>query len=197
MGILLYGAYTISTKVKSDIWSHQPKDDKAETNGLTNELKRYEHWNNLLMDRSKAWVCLELVARMIPTDGSVILKTVKHDVQLKKESNSSQSGFSKEWVVTGFASELGIEHLEKHCTSDGINKLFYDVALSTENAVYLPEGGHRDVTVSLAPRSNPSFNRFNSQNAGSSFERIFTLTISQNVTADDEMALSTVEGINN
>ena len=197
MGILLYGGYTISTKVKSDVWSHQPKDDKAETNGLTNELKRYEHWNNLLMDRSKAWVCLELVARMIPTDGSVILKTVKHDVQLKKESKSSQSGFSKEWVVTGFASELGIEHLEKHCTSDGINKLFQDVALSTENAVYLPEGGHRDITVSLAPRFNPSFNKFNSQNAGSSFERVFTLTISQNVTADDEMALSTVEGVNN
>ena len=60
------------------------KDDKAETSGLTNELKRYEHWDNLLMDRSKAWVCLELVARMIPTDGSVILKTVKHDCSTKK-----------------------------------------------------------------------------------------------------------------
>ena len=197
MGIFLYAGYTISTKVKSDVWSHQPADDKAEKNVLTNELKRYQHWNNLLMDRSKAWVCLELVARMIPVDGSVILKTVKHDVQLKKESNSSQSGFSKGWVITGFASELGIEHLEKHCTSDGINKLFLDVALSTENAVYLPEAGHRDITVSLVPRSNPSFNKFNSQNAGNSFERVFTLTISQNVTADDEMALSTVEGVNN
>ena len=92
---------------------------------------------------------------------------------------------------------LGIEHLEKHCTSDGINKLFLDVALSTENAVYLPDTNHRDITVSLAPRSNPSFNRFNSQNAGSSFERVFTLTISQNVTADDEMALFTAEGGNN
>lgn len=197
MGILLYSGYTISTKIKSDVWSHQPSDNKAEKNVLTNALKSYEHWNNLLMDRSKAWVCLELVARMTPADGSVILKTVKHDVQLKKESNSPQSGFSKGWVITGFASERGIEHLEKHCTSDGINKLFLDVALSTENAVYLPDTGHRDITVSLVPRSNPSFNRFNSQNAGSSFERVFTLTISQNVTADDEMALSTVEGVNN
>ena len=125
------------SRVMSGVINHQ--DDKAETKCLTNELKRYEHWNNLLMDRSKAWVCLELVARMIPTDGSVILKTVKHDCSTKKESNSSQSGFSKEWVITGFASELGIEHLEKHCTSDGINKLFLDVALSTENAAYLPE----------------------------------------------------------
>ena len=197
MGTVFYGGYTISTKIKSDVWSHQPSDDKAEKNVLTNALKSYEHWNNLLMDRSKAWVCLELVARMTPTDGSVILKRVKHDVQLKKESNSPQSGFSKGWVITGFASERGIEHLEKHCTSDGINKLFLDVALSTENAVYLPDTGHRDITVSLAPRSNPSFNRFNSQNAGSSFERVFTLTISQNVTADDEMALSTLEGVNN
>lgn len=197
MGILLYGGYNISTKVKSDVWSHQQKDDKAETSGLTNELKRYEHWDNLLMDRSKAWVCLELVARMIPADGSVMLKTVKHTVQTKKDGKNSQSGFTKDWLITGFASELGIEHLEKHCTSDGINKLFQDVALSTENAAYLPSAGHRDITVSLAPRFNPSYNKFNTQNIGNGFERVFTLNISQNVTSDDEMALAAVEGANN
>lgn len=197
MGILLYGGYNISTKVKSDVWSHQQKDDKAETSGLTNELKRYEHWDNLLMDRSKAWVCLELVAHMIPADGSVMLKTVKHTVQTKKDGKNSQSGFTKDWLITGFASELGIEHLEKHCTSDGINKLFQDVALSTENAAYLPSAGHRDITVSLAPRFNPSYNKFNTQNIGNGFERVFTLNISQNVTSDDEMALAAVEGANN
>jgi hypothetical protein len=197
MGILLYGGYNISTKVKSDVWSHQQKDDKAETSGLTNELKRYEHWDNLLMDRSKAWVCLELVAHMIPADGSVMLKTVKHTVQTKKDGKNSQSGFTKDWLITGFASELGIEHLEKHCTSDGINKLFQDVALSTENAAYLPSAGHRDITVSLAPRFNPSYNKFNTQNVGNGFERVFTLNISQNVTSDDEMALAAVEGANN
>ena len=80
MGILLYAGYTISTKVKSDVWSHQPAGRQGRNKrGLTNELKRYQHWDNLLMDRSKAWVCLELVARMIPADGSVMLKTVKHD----------------------------------------------------------------------------------------------------------------------
>ena len=95
MGTLFYSGYTISTKIKSDVWSHQPSDDKVEKNALTNALKSYQHWNNLLMDRSKAWVCLELVARMTPTDGSVVLKTVKHDVQLKKESNSPKVDFPK------------------------------------------------------------------------------------------------------
>lgn len=200
LGVLAYGGLNISTKINSDVWAHQPKDDQAESKLLTGEIARYEHWNNLLMDRSKAWVCLELVARITPTDGSVVLKNVKHDLKLKREVNSSDSGFSKDWVITGYATDHGIEQLEKHCTSDGVRKLFLDVAQCTESAAYLPDVGQRDITVSLAPRSNPmynKYNKYNNLNAGSAFERIFTLTISQNITADDEMALVAVKEVNN
>lgn len=194
--VLAYGGYNIFAKVNSVAWKHQPQDDKAETKMLTAEIARHGHWNNLLMDRSKGWVCLELVARITPTDGSVILKNFKHDVKLKKEGGGSESGFSRDWVITGYASDLGIEQLEKHCTSDGIKKLFLDVAQCTENAAYLPDVGQRDITVSLAPRFNPMYNRFNTLNAGSAFERVFTLTISQNISADDEIALSAVDSMN-
>lgn len=195
--VLAYGGYNIFAKVNSAVWAHQPKDDKAETQALGAELDRYEHWNNLLMDRSKGWVCLELVARITPMDGSVVLKNVKHDVKLKREGAGSDSGFSRDWVITGYATDIGIEQLEKHCTSEGIKKLFLDVAQNTESAAYLPDVGQRDITVSLAPRSNPMYNKFNTLNAGSTFERIFTLTISQNITAEDEMALISLKGANN
>lgn len=187
--VFIYGGYNVLTKVKSDVWTHQPTDHVTETKKLAGEIARFEHWNNLLMDRSKAWVCLELVSLITPADGSVSLKSVKHNITLRKDANSAKNGFSKNWVIIGYANELGIEHLEKHCTSDGINKLFLRVAQSTENAAYLPELGQRDITVSLAPRFNPSYNNFSRENAGSEFQRMFTLTITQNITADDAMAL--------
>lgn len=187
--VLVYGTFNVFTKVNSDVWNHQPIDHVAESKKLTGEIARFEHWNNLLMDRSKGWVCLELVSLITPADGSVSLRSVKHNVTLRKDGNSGKSGFSKKWVIIGYANELGIEHLEKDCTSDGISKLFLKVAQSTENAAYLPELGQRDITVSLAPRFNPSYNNYSRENAGSEFTRMFTLTITQNITADDVMAL--------
>jgi hypothetical protein len=194
IAVFSYGGYNIFNKVNSDIWKHQAIDHKVETEILSNELKRYEHWDNLLMDRSKAWVCLELIARMVPNDGSVILKNVKHEAKLKKEKKSDKHGFSKVWVIDGFATDRGIEQLERHCTSDGINALFYEVAVDTENAAYFPNTSHRDITVSLVPRINPSYNSFNGVKAGSAFERTFKLSITQNITSEDEMALAAVEG---
>ncbi|MDG1358371.1 MAG: hypothetical protein P8P36_09275 [Akkermansiaceae bacterium] len=195
VAVLSYGGYNTFTKINSNIWKYQAVDHKAETEVLTNELKRYEHWDNLLMDRSKAWVCLELIARMMPADDSVILKVVKHDVRLKKENRGDKHGFSKEWIIDGFATDRGIEHLERHCTSEGINKLFLEVATTTENAAYFPDTGQRDITVSLVPRINPSYNSFNGQKTGSAFERTFKLSITQNITAEDEMALAAIEGV--
>ena len=195
IGVFSYGGYNTFSKVNSDIWKYESVDYKPETQLLTNQLKRYEHWDNLLMDRSKGWVCLELIARMVPNDGSVILKAVNHDVKLKKNNKGDRHGFSKDWVIDGYATDRGIEYLESHCTSEGIRELFLKVAESTENAAYLPTTGQRDITVSLVPRANPSYNSFNGQKAGSAFERTFKLSITQNITSEDEMALAAVEGV--
>ena len=73
--------------------------------------------------------------------------------------------------------------------------MFHEVAKSTENAAYLPNIGQRDITVSLVPRANPSYNSFNSQKAGSAFERTFKLSVTQNISAEDDMALAAVEGV--
>lgn len=195
IGVMSYGGYNTFSKVSSDVWKYQPVNYKSETQILNEELRRYEQWDNLLMDRSKGWVCLELIARIMPADGSVVLKAVSHDVKLKKDNKTDRHGFSKNWIIDGYATDRGIEHLEKHCTSEGINKLFHEVAKSTENAAYLPNIGQRDITVSLVPRANPSYNSFNSQKAGSAFERTFKLSVTQNISAEDDMALAAVEGV--
>ncbi|MBT8044595.1 MAG: hypothetical protein KJO79_06565 [Verrucomicrobiae bacterium] len=192
-GVLAYTGLSISNKVKSDAWSHKAKNTQTSAIALTTELKRYEHWNNLLMDRSKAWVSMELVAQLTPDDGTVILKDVKHRIVLRPATRGKKTGFKKEWVINGYSSDKGIMHLEKYSTRDGIKTLFKQVALSTGNGAYLPNVSKRDITVNLKQRPNPTYNTINPKNPGDMFRKAFTMTINQSFDEEDDLAFAAVQ----
>lgn len=192
LGVLGYAGYSSWSKVKSPAWTHKKQNNQATALTLKTELKRHEHWNNLLMDRSKAWMSMELVARLTPSDGSVILKDVKHRVDQKIESKEKKYGFRKEWVINGFMNEKGLPHLEKYSTREGINRLFREVAEVTGSHAYIPDVGNRDVTVNLTQRSNPTYNTVNPQRPSDRYRLAFTMTISQTFTGKDDLALGAI-----
>ena len=189
-GVLAYAGLTITSKTRSEAWNFKAQKNQASAITLRTELKRYEHWNNLLQDRSKAWVSMELIARLTPPDGSVILKDVKHNVNQRREQKGNKIGFAKEWAVSGFSNEKGLEHLESLSTRDGVKSLFRDVAMATGNAAYIPDVNQRDVTVSLRQRPNPNYNTVTPKNPGDMYRRAFTMTISQKFSGQDEMAIA-------
>jgi hypothetical protein len=39
---------------------------QARKNALARELTEFKHWDNLLQERSKAWLNLEILARLFP-----------------------------------------------------------------------------------------------------------------------------------
>ncbi len=189
-GVLAYAGYSVSSKTSSEAWSYKAQKKQASAITLRTELKRYEHWNNLLKDRSKAWVSMELIARLSPPDGSVILKDVKHQVNQRHDPKTNKVGFDKEWTISGFSNDKGLEHLESLSTRDGVKKLFRDVAMATGNAAYIPDVSQRDVTVSLRQRPNPGYNTVAPRKPGDMFRRAFTMTISQKFSGQDEMAIA-------
>jgi len=197
IGILVYSGLSISIKIKSDAWSYEPKNLESSNIGLTAELKKYERWNNLLMDRSKAWVSMELVARLMPNDGTAILKDVLHRVNPKPGDSNEKSGFTKEWTINGYGSDKGIEFVERFSTREGIKKLFREVARDSGNSIYMPNVSERDVNVSLKQQPNPSYNTISPQKPGDNFPKQFTMVISQNITSDDEMALAALKDPSN
>ena len=190
IGILVYSGLNISTKIKSDAWSHEPKNLESSSIALTAELKKYERWNNLLMDRSKAWVSMELVARVMPSDGTAILKDVLHRVNPARGDNKDKNGFTKEWTINGYGNDKGIEFIERFSTRDGIKQLFREVARDTGNSIYVPDVSKRDINVSLKQQANASYNTINPLKPGDIFPKQFTMVISQTITSDDEMALA-------
>lgn len=194
IGIISHSALSTLSKLKSEAWFHKPQDFAATNMALTAELSRYQRWDNLLMDRSKAWVSMELIARLTPGDGSVILENVKHVAAQKQNKSSARIGLAKEWVIRGYASDKGIEFLEQFSTRDGIKKLFMDVARETENSAYNPDINKRDLTVSLQQRPNPSYNAINPKKPGDTLRKSFTISISQTITGEDQMAIAAVKG---
>lgn len=193
LGVLAFAGLTSWNKVKSPAWTHKKQNTQATALALKTEIKRYKHWDNMLMDRSKAWTCMELVSRITPSDGSVILKDMKHRVEKKPEKKAKKHGFKKSWVISGFTNDKGLRHLETISTRDGIKKIFEAVAVDTGTQAFLPDAGQRDVTVKMVQRANPNYNTVSPAKPSDRFRLAFTMTITQTFTSTDELALAGVK----
>lgn len=193
IGVLGYAGLTSWNKLRSPAWNYKTQNTEATTLSLKTQLKRYDHWNNLLMDRSKAWTSMELVSRLTPADGSVILKDVKHRVNQKAEPKAKKYGFKKVWVINGYTNEKGLRHLEAMSTREGIKKVFKSVANDLGAHAFLPDVGQRDITVNMVQRANPTYNTVSPANPSDRFRLAFTMTISQTFTSKDELALAGVK----
>lgn len=195
VSFILFSAASIWNKIRSDEWSYKPSSNKATASALSAKLKVHSQLDNLLKDRSKAWISMELVQRLVPSNGSVVLKDVEHHVSQKPEAGKSEYGIKKEWVINGYATDLGIEHIQKFGERDGIQQLFNDVAMATGNDAYLTGVDRRDITVSFKPGDNPTFNNIESGGLGVSMPHVFRLTITQSFGASDTLALVGVKSV--
>lgn len=186
ISVLSYSGWGIWQHVMSDVWQYQPENTmatQAKAIALNTKLNDYKRWDNLLQDRSKAWVTLELLNRLIPEDESIVLTKVKHTYQRDAAQKNKKTGFTKVWTVRGVADGKGIHYLEDFDTRDGrkIKKLFEAVADSTGNDAYRPSIHERDIGIKLS-RSN---NKKRTPAGEKARPYAFTLTITQNFAPGD------------
>ncbi|MBK1830352.1 hypothetical protein JIN77_06425 [Verrucomicrobiaceae bacterium R5-34] len=191
-GVVLYTGFNIWTKIRSDAWMYKTKNTAATTAALGQQLKQYNHWENLLKDRSKGWVSMELISRIAPADGSVALSGVIHQVNLKPEPGAAQYGFQKSWTIDGYMNAKGMEHLSNIGTREGVKQLFTEVAEFTGNEAYLPDAGKRDVTVTFKRLNNPKFHPANPTKPEQRYPHAFKMTITQSFGSDDNMSVADV-----
>jgi len=193
--VVLYSGFNVWNKMSSPEWLYKPKNSAATAAMLSKQIQQYDHWENLLKERSKAWVSMELLTRMVPEDGSVILSGVTHSVTQKPEQGAKKLGFQKEWVVKGLTNEAGLKHLSALSTREGVKKLFSDVAAATGNSAYLPDAGKRDITVTLKQKNNNRFNTVGSRSPGDTLKYSFTMVITQTFGGGDDMAIAGVKTV--
>jgi len=216
LGVLSWSGYKIWERLRSEAWVFSSAKNKAVAAALGKEVRRFEKWDNLLKDRSKAWASMELIARLAPEDDSVIFRDVKHVVSSKSDGEAKSRrralprrrpkfggvfpasvptkgeffGIQKTWEITGYSTDAGLEHLEKVSSREGIKKVFADVAKATGNAAFLPNVDKRDITVNLKQRNNDNYQKKNAPDSSNQYRRAFTLTITQTLSNTDALALS-------
>jgi hypothetical protein len=194
---LAYLAFGIVELMRRDEWAFNSIEAdaiKSRLAKLTAERQKVEHWDNLLADRSKAWIAMEALARMIPENGGMLVKTYSHSSKPESAPGKTKVGFVKEWKITGFARDEALDYLNTLNSRDGINAHFAEVTRITGNDSYNPEVGNRSIAVNVRTQENNSYKptppEAYSVADESTYPFTFDLTITQRFEATDPMAIT-------
>lgn len=195
-GLGFFGMGILDLRKKPE-WSFNPNDAgiaKARLSKLNAERKRIDHWNNLLADRSKAWVVMESIARLFPEKGGMLVKGCSYTAKPDTAPGQSTIGIVKSWKITGFARDEALEYLNKLNTRDGINAHFSEIARITGNSAYQPDAGNRSITINVRTQENNTFRPVSFEEMvmtdETTYPFTFDLTITQRFEATDPMAIT-------
>ena len=173
--------------------SESAKSQKHRLAFLASERTRVDHWDNLLDDRSKAWVTMELLSTLFPEKSGFLVKSFTHTVRPEALPGQAKAGFIREWKIAGLGREEALEQLAILNTRDGISAVFKQVADSTGNASFKTDLPSRTLVVNVRTLENASYRPSPTEDAISlddaSYPFSFDLTITQRFESSDELAV--------
>ncbi|MFM2198248.1 MAG: hypothetical protein RLZZ505_1680 [Verrucomicrobiota bacterium] len=194
MAWLAFGVFSV---IRRPEWAFSEGESKAVQQrlvSLTQEQQRFEHWNNLLEDRSKAWVSMESLARLFPAKSGLLVKTFTHTTRPDTAPGQAKVGFIKEWIITGMARDEALNYLNTLNTREGISARFSEIAKATGNTAYDPAPNTRTIVVNVKTLENSSFKQMPLEDIHDSDEATypftFNLTITQRFESADPLAIS-------
>ncbi len=193
---LAYLTFGVIDLVRRPEWAFDPNQAeiiKSRLAKLTDERSKADHWNNLLDDRSKAWVAMESLARMVSENSGMLVKGYSHSVKPEPAPGKPKVGFIKEWKIVGFARDEALEYLNSLNSRDGINAHFNEIARITGSPAYSPNTGNRNITVNVRTQENGTYKPTPPEEAHISDENTypftFDLSITQRFEATDPLAI--------
>jgi hypothetical protein len=194
---IAYFAFSMVDLVRRPEWSFDPTQaevTKGRLGKLGVERKKADHWNNLLEDRSKAWVSMESLSRMCPENGGILVKSYTHSTKPDSTPGKATVGFIKEWKITGHARDEALDYLNTLNTREGISAHFSEIFRLTGNSAYNPGVGNRTLVVNVRTQENSGFKPVPPESAivtdESTYPFTFDLVITQRFEATDPMAVN-------
>ncbi|MFN6045183.1 MAG: hypothetical protein ACK49J_08420 [Verrucomicrobiota bacterium] len=195
--IIVWLSFGIVEIVRHEEWAFDGQQTnliKTRLEKLDAERKKIEHWDNLLEDRSKAWVTMELLSSLFPERCGVIVKGFTHTIRPEVSPAKARIGLIKEWKITGLHRDEAIDRLNTINTQEGIIKHFTEISRATGNPAFNPIGGNRSIAVNVRTQENnrykPAINEEIIDTDDSSYPYAFDLTITQRFEASDPISIS-------
>jgi hypothetical protein len=173
--------------------SGSAKSQKQRLAFLASERTRVDHWDNLLEDRSKAWVTMELLSTLFPEKSGFLVKSFNHGVRPEALPGQAKAGFTREWKIAGLAREEALEQLAVLNTRDGITAVFKQVADTTGNSSFKTDLPSRSLVVNVRTLENSTYRPGPADDSASlddsSYPFSFDLTITQRFESADQLAV--------
>ena len=186
IGLLLIGTLVISgfgiwKRVLSDEWRHKSENTEVLMAGYQKQIREHAHLENLLKDRSKAWVSMEFVARLMSGANLAEISNIDYNVELGDQAANKRS-VSRLWAIKGYTTEDGLVHLESSSKPENVRKAFLETANISENEAYLIDVKTRSLRSNVLSSPNTGPNK-------SKYPLSFTLKVIQDYTVDDNNSL--------
>lgn len=195
--IIVWLSIGIVDILRQEEWAFDAKQTnliKGRLEKLDAERKKIEHWDNLLEDRSKAWVSMELLSNLFPERCGVIVKGFTHTIRPEASPGKARIGLIKEWKITGFHRDEALDRLNTINTQEGIIRHFTEISRSTGNPAFNPIGANRSIAVNVRTQENNRYKASTTEEIfdadESSYPYAFDLTITQRFEATDPIAIS-------
>jgi hypothetical protein len=194
---IAYFAFGVGSLIRRPEWSFDPTQadvTKGRLGKLSIERKKADHWNNLLEDRSKAWVNMESFSRMFPETGGMLVNAYTHSAKPENAPGKATVGLIKEWKIAGYARDEALDTLNSLNTREGISAHFSEIARITGNASFNPNTGNRSLVVNVRTQENNTYKPVPPEEASitdtSTYPFTFDLTITQRFEATDPLAIT-------
>ena len=194
LGLAALAISTVLRTTSDPSWSHDANLTKALQANLTKSQKdatEFDHWENLLQERSKGWTSMEVLTRLFPENSGVKVENYKQTTRLDALVKGKKVGFTREWQIRGLATNDAAPLLNKLNGREGIGEIFTALHAATNNESFNMNVPGRNLIVSVERSRNTSYEKGPGIPAGDKrrYPFTFSMKITQSFGADDPMAL--------
>ena len=175
-------------KLASDVVSRE----SGSYNELNASLQYVKKWGKNLAPRSNAWSVMDFVLTLLPESPDIACNSIHYsvrpaDVRLTAKSANKPGGFAREWVITGACSEKGREQLARLQENAALTAIFNDIAQRLNQPIFAIENKRTVKAISRVELNSQQVNL-----VARELPYKFSLTVTQEIPADDTLALPVI-----
>lgn len=182
-------AFSAFTKTRSEEWT-SAKGNQVQAATAAKDLRDIKAKEQLLADRSKGWVAMEVLARLFPLDGTFQFQEAKYEVvPITAADTDAKAGFTRSWTVNGLSRKDTTETLMKRNSTEGMSVIFEAAEAATGNASLDLSQNTRNLLVDLNFSDNEVYDSAAERGRDQSFAYKFSLSIKQRIEGADPLAI--------
>lgn len=165
---------------------------RTELEQLTAEDKQISYWESMMKPRSEGWASLEVVLRMIPPDGSILLTSCEYTATGEPPRNRANKriAFQREWKLKGYCRSNARAALTQLSSNRYVHGIFDEIAQEYSREAFHLNEKSRSLAVTMQQHQGDyPPNGILAANAARLYNTCFDVRVTQAFGDKDDLAI--------